>query len=149
MSSSTTLAAHFRIKFEGLPLVCVIRYLEAWLNVRTLSIPFACIKTNNNTATCMLSNDFRRLISPLKSMSRDMRFPTIRYVRSAKAQNIMRIRSLIRAFASRLYILWLLSFCLNISLKGGCTGSSESTLVKMQHCWKSQVAAQLLYDSYM
>ena len=27
------------------------------------------------------------------------------------------------------------------SLKGGCTGSSESTLVKMPHCWKSHVAA--------
>ena len=25
-----------------------------------------------------------------------------------------------------------------LSLKGGCTGSSESTLVKMSHCWKSQ-----------
>ena len=24
-----------------------------------------------------------------------------------------------------------------VSLKGGCTGSSESTLVKMPHCWKS------------
>ena len=29
------------------------------------------------------------------------------------------------------------------SLKGGCTGSSESTLVKMTHCWKSHVAAQI------
>ena len=28
------------------------------------------------------------------------------------------------------------------SLKGGCTGSSESTLVKMPHCWKSCVATQ-------
>ena len=28
-----------------------------------------------------------------------------------------------------------------LNLKGGCTGSSESTLVKMPHCWKSQVAA--------
>ena len=26
-----------------------------------------------------------------------------------------------------------------ISLKGDCTGSSESTLVKMPHCWKSHV----------
>ena len=26
------------------------------------------------------------------------------------------------------------------SLKGGCTGSSESTLVKMPHCWNSHVA---------
>ena len=30
-----------------------------------------------------------------------------------------------------------------LSLKGGCTGSSESTLVKMPHCWKSRVTAQL------
>ena len=29
------------------------------------------------------------------------------------------------------------------SLQGGCTGSSESTLVKIPHCWKSHVAAQM------
>ena len=29
-----------------------------------------------------------------------------------------------------------------LSLKGGCTSSSETTLVKMPHCWKSHVAAQ-------
>ena len=29
-----------------------------------------------------------------------------------------------------------------VSLKGGCTGSSESTLFKMPHCWKSYVTAQ-------
>ena len=28
-----------------------------------------------------------------------------------------------------------------LSLKGGCRGSSESTLVKMPHCWKSHVTA--------
>ena len=28
-----------------------------------------------------------------------------------------------------------------LSLKGGCTGSSESTLVKMTHCWKFHVMA--------
>ena len=32
-----------------------------------------------------------------------------------------------------------------LSLKGGCTGSSESTLVKMPNCWKSHVAAQIPY----
>ena len=31
-----------------------------------------------------------------------------------------------------------------VSLKGGCTGSSDSTLVKMPHCWKSHVAAHKL-----
>ena len=30
-----------------------------------------------------------------------------------------------------------------LSLKGGCTGSSESTLVKMPHYWKSHVAAHI------
>ena len=30
-----------------------------------------------------------------------------------------------------------------LSLKGGCTGSSESTLMKMPHCWKSHVAAHM------
>ena len=30
-----------------------------------------------------------------------------------------------------------------LSLNGGCRGSSESTLVKMPHCWKSHATAQL------
>ena len=30
-----------------------------------------------------------------------------------------------------------------LSLKGDCTGLSESTLVKMPHCWKSHVTALL------
>ena len=30
-----------------------------------------------------------------------------------------------------------------LSLRGGCTGSNESTLVKVPHCWKSHVAAHL------
>ena len=30
-----------------------------------------------------------------------------------------------------------------LSLIGGCTGSSESTLVKIPHCWKSHAMAQL------
>ena len=33
-----------------------------------------------------------------------------------------------------------------LSLKGGCTGLSASTLVKMPHCLKSHVAAQLWKD---
>ena len=31
-----------------------------------------------------------------------------------------------------------------LSLKGGWRGSSESTLVKMPHCWKSHVTAQIV-----
>ena len=30
-----------------------------------------------------------------------------------------------------------------LSLKGGCKGSSESTHVKMPHCWKSHALAHL------
>ena len=30
-----------------------------------------------------------------------------------------------------------------LSLTGGFTGSSDSTLVKMPHCWKSHVVAQI------
>ena len=30
-----------------------------------------------------------------------------------------------------------------LSLKGGCTGSSKCTHVKMPHCWKSHVTAHI------
>ena len=34
-------------------------------------------------------------------------------------------------------------------LKGGCRGSSDSTCVKMPHCWKSHALAQIIvYDKY-
>ena len=33
-----------------------------------------------------------------------------------------------------------------LSLKGGCTGSFESTRVKTPHCWKSHVTAQFSYS---
>ena len=33
-----------------------------------------------------------------------------------------------------------------LSLKGGCTGSSESTLVNLPHCWKLRVAAHVHQD---
>ena len=32
-----------------------------------------------------------------------------------------------------------------LSLKRGCTGSFESTLVKMPHCWKSHVVAHFIF----
>ena len=31
-----------------------------------------------------------------------------------------------------------------LSLKGGCRGSSESIHVKIPHCWKSRVVAQMV-----
>ena len=36
-----------------------------------------------------------------------------------------------------------------LSLKGGCRGPSESTLVKMSNCWKSHAAAQMQISSIM
>ena len=32
-----------------------------------------------------------------------------------------------------------------LSLKGGCKGSSESTLIKMSNCWKPHAMAQILF----
>ena len=86
-------------------------------------------------------------------MSRDMRFPTMWYVRPAKAQTNLRIC----ADWSELFLVsWIfrnvklqtehhLEF---LSLKGGCTGSSESTLVKMTHCWESHVVAHMFDINY-
>ena len=34
-----------------------------------------------------------------------------------------------------------------LSFIGDCTGSSESTLVKMPHCWKSHAAAHIVFDA--
>ena len=36
-----------------------------------------------------------------------------------------------------------------LSLKGGCRGSSESTLVKMSNCWKSHATAQLVVKAFI
>ena len=62
------------------------------------------------------------------------------YVRPAKPQNNLRKEN----------ILGVLRYCLDIickflSLKGGCGYSSESTLIKMPHCWISHVAAIVGY----
>ena len=35
-----------------------------------------------------------------------------------------------------------------LSLKGGCRDSSESTLVKMPHCWKSHALALYYYFGF-
>ena len=69
-------------------------------------------------------------------------------VTSKASDQPVRTHSLIRRFASRLKILSVFSYRLNIiwslkCLKGGCTGLSESTLVKIPHFWKSYVAAQI------
>ena len=50
------------------------------------------------------------------------------------------MRSLIRAFASRLNICFAF-----LSLIGDCRGSSESTLVEMSNCWKSHATALIWF----
>ena len=35
----------------------------------------------------------------------------------------------------------------SLSFKGGCIGSSESTLVKMPHCWKSHATAHMSFSA--
>ena len=63
------------------------------------------------------------------------------------------MRSLIRARALACYlnVLWVLSYWPNIiweflSLKGGYTDLSESTLVKVPQCWKSHVTCHLWFS---
>ena len=63
-------------------------------------------------------------------MSRDMRFPTMWYASDQPAHT----RSLIKALYSTSVKLLSEHHLKFLSFKGG---SSESTLVKMPHCWKS------------
>ena len=73
-------------------------------------------------------------------MSRVIRFLTI----SKGPDQTAHTRRLIRAFAGHLTIKLLTEPHLRfLSLKGGCKCSSESTLVKIPHCWKSRVMAQM------
>ena len=71
-----------------------------------------------------------------------MRFPTLWYVQPAYVQSD---QSLCLSLEYSMTVKLLTKHNLELlSLKGGCTGSSESTIVKMPHCWKSHVTAQLL-----
>ena len=72
-------------------------------------------------------------------MSHDLRFPSMLYVRSAKAQTSWRL-SLGYSITVKLLTEHRLEF---LGVKGGCTSSSESTLVNMPHCWKSHVVAHI------
>ena len=82
-------------------------------------------------------------------LSHDIRFPTMWYVQPAKAQTSLRICTV---WSEPLLVAWIFFYSKStywtlilefLSLKGGCTGSSESTDVKMPHCGKSHVLAQL------
>ena len=82
-------------------------------------------------------------------ISHGMRFPTMWYVRLAKPQTQpAHMRSLIRAFLGHLKYSMSVNLMTEhnlefLSLKGGCTGLSESTLAKLPHCWKSCVTAHM------
>ena len=87
-------------------------------------------------------------------MSRNIRFPTMwEYVRPAKPRVSLRIRSV---WSEPLLVAWIYyenkatdwtPFGVS-KLKAGCTGPCESTLVKMPHCWKSHVTAQMIKHTY-
>ena len=65
------------------------------------------------------------------------------YLGPAKAQTSLCIRSLCKSLEYSMNIKLPAEHHLEfVSLKGGCTGSLESTVVKMPHCWKSHVVAQ-------
>ena len=86
-------------------------------------------------------------------MCRYMRFPTMWYVRSAKPQISLRVSCAYAQSDQSLCLLLEYSVSVKLltehhleflSLKRGCTCSSESTLVKMPHCWKSHVMAHIV-----
>ena len=86
-------------------------------------------------------------------MSQRMRFPTMRYVRPAMPQISLRIRAvwsepLLIAWSSTIIKLLTKHQLRFLSFKGGCTGSSGSTHVKMRHCWKTHVAAHMVRGVY-
>ena len=73
-------------------------------------------------------------------MSCRMIFPTMWFVWPAKAQTSLCIHTV---WSEPLLVTWIFYDLDFISLKGGCAGLSESTLVKMPHCWKSYVRAHI------
>ena len=77
-------------------------------------------------------------------LSRHMRFQTMWYVQGLRSACIYGQfdQSLCLSLENSMSVNLLTEHHLEfLSLKGGCTGSSESTFVKMPHCWKSQFTA--------
>ena len=83
-------------------------------------------------------------------MSHDMRFPTMWYVQPAKTQTSLRIPAI---WSEALLVAWIFYECSatdwtsSLSLKRGCTGLFEPTLVKRSNCWKYHVSAEILSAS--
>ena len=83
-----------------------------------------------------------------------MRIPTMWYVRPAKVTpaNVyaQSDKSLCQSPEYSMTVKLLTDQHLEFpSLKGGCTGLLEFTLVKMPHCWKSYVAAHIILLFYI
>ena len=76
-------------------------------------------------------------------MRHDMRFPTMWYVRSARPQISLGLL-LEYSMTVKLLTEQHLKF---LSLKGGCTGLSESTQAKMPRCWKTHAVAHICHFS--
>ena len=80
-----------------------------------------------------------------------MRFPTMWYVQQSKAQTSCTYAQSDQSLCESLEYSMIVKLPTGkhlefLSLKGGCTGSSESTLVKRPHCWKSHIAAHKQYS---
>ena len=85
-----------------------------------------------------------------RQISRNMRFPTMWHVRPAKPRSACAYaqsdQSLCLSLGYSMSVKLLPKHGLEfLSLNGGCTGSSESTLVKMSQCWESHVTAQMAF----
>ena len=97
---------------------------------------------------CIYRKNFMQVRAFERYMSRDMGFRTMWYgdqqsLRSACAY-AQSNQSLCWSFEYSISVKLLTEHNLEfLSLKGGCTCSSESTLVKIQHCWKSHVTAHI------
>ena len=77
-----------------------------------------------------------------------MRFPTIWFVRAANLRlacaHAHSDQSLCLSLDYSTIVELLTDYHLEfLSLKGGCTGSSEYARVKMPHCWKSHFVAHM------
>ena len=73
-----------------------------------------------------------------KHLSHNMRFLTMWYMIPTKPQISLHSLWLEYSMSVKLLAEHYLEI---LSLKGGCKSPSESTLVKMSHCWKSHVTA--------
>ena len=84
-------------------------------------------------------------------MSQCMRFPTMWYVRPASLRSACAYaqsdQSLCLSFEISMIVKLMTEHHLEfLSLKGGCRGSSESSNIKMPHCWKTHATAHIITD---